>query len=151
MKKLPSRHEEAKESPGYLLWQVSNVWQRHIRAALKPFDLTHVQFVVLAVTTKLGEDHDAVNQADVARAAAIDKMMTSQVVRALVEKGLLERSPFPNDSRSFRLETTDRGLTLISKAIEAVEHADDLFFARLGEEQADFKQALGKLATPEVL
>src|SRR4051794_3311958 len=36
------------ESPGFLLWQVTNRWQQAQRATLKAHDLTHVQFVLLA-------------------------------------------------------------------------------------------------------
>src|SRR3546814_15453085 len=35
-------------SPGFLLWQVTNQWQRRLRATLEPLGLTHVQFVLLA-------------------------------------------------------------------------------------------------------
>ena len=35
-------------SSGLLLLQVTNLWQREIKKILKPFDLTHPQFMVLA-------------------------------------------------------------------------------------------------------
>jgi hypothetical protein len=35
-------------SPGFLLWRVGLAWQRLMTATLKPLDLTHVQFVLLA-------------------------------------------------------------------------------------------------------
>ena len=44
------------ESTGLLLWQVTNGWQAAQRAALKPFGLTHVQFVLLAALTWLGDE-----------------------------------------------------------------------------------------------
>ena len=44
---------DADDSPGFLLWQVTNKWQAAQRAALKPFGLTHVQFVLLASLTWL--------------------------------------------------------------------------------------------------
>ena len=45
-----SRYAGPSESPGFALWRVSNAWQRAIRAALAPYDLTHAQFVLLAAT-----------------------------------------------------------------------------------------------------
>lgn len=39
------------DSPGLLLWQLTNTWQADQWAALKPFDLTHVPFVLLATLT----------------------------------------------------------------------------------------------------
>jgi hypothetical protein len=42
--------QKAEDSSGFLLWQVTNLWQREIKKALSPFDLTHSQFVILANT-----------------------------------------------------------------------------------------------------
>jgi len=33
--------EKAEESSGFLLWQVTNLWQREIKKALDEFGLTH--------------------------------------------------------------------------------------------------------------
>ena len=51
--RLATGTPSADESPGLLLWQVTNRWQAAQRAALKPFELTHVQFVLLASLTWL--------------------------------------------------------------------------------------------------
>jgi hypothetical protein len=45
---LRSEFTDAELSPGLLLWRVTNAWQAAQRAALRPFDLMHVQFVLLA-------------------------------------------------------------------------------------------------------
>jgi hypothetical protein len=50
---------EPGDNPGFLLWRVSLRWQRLMTATLRPFGLTHVQFVLLAslwwLTEKAGE------------------------------------------------------------------------------------------------
>jgi len=53
---LDTRFGAASESTGLLLWQVGNRWQAEQRSTLKPFGLTHVQFVLLAALTWLGVD-----------------------------------------------------------------------------------------------
>ena len=50
---LHSAHRDPGASPGLMLWRVTNAWQRTVRAALAPFGLTHVQFVLLAVLTAM--------------------------------------------------------------------------------------------------
>ena len=50
-KPLPTVHSGPSYSPGFLLWRISNNWQRDQRAALQPLGLTHTQFVMLAVVT----------------------------------------------------------------------------------------------------
>ena len=38
---------ELEESPGFLLWRTALRWQRLVTSALRRFNLTHVQFVLL--------------------------------------------------------------------------------------------------------
>ena len=113
------------DSPGFLLWRVTRRWQRELTAALKPLDLTHVQFVLLASTWWL----DQPTQRELADQAGTDPMMTSQVVRTLEKRGLVERRPDPDDARARRLSVTRRGRTLAQRAIKVVEEADRAFFA----------------------
>ncbi|MGB0427662.1 MAG: MarR family transcriptional regulator, partial [Flavobacteriales bacterium] len=42
------KFNNADDSTGFLLWKVTNLWQREIRKTLKKENLTHTQFVVLA-------------------------------------------------------------------------------------------------------
>jgi DNA-binding MarR family transcriptional regulator len=120
-------------SPGFLLWRATLRWQREIVAALKPYDLTHVQFVLLVSTWWLGEHGDgAPSQAQVAAHAAADVMMTSSVLRALERRGLITRSPDPADARVKRLAVTDAGRRLALETVAVVEAADAAFFAPAG-------------------
>ena len=48
MKKSDFIFEKPEESTGFLLWQVTNLWQREIKKALEKYGLTHSQFVLLA-------------------------------------------------------------------------------------------------------
>ncbi|MBU3062047.1 MarR family transcriptional regulator [Nocardia sp. NEAU-G5] len=145
--KLHSEFENADESPGLLLWQVTNRWQAAQRAALAPFDLTHVQFVLLAALTWLTgrSGGEPVTQRDIAAQAATDPMMTSQVLRALEQKGLLERRDHPTDRRARSLAPTESGAALVNRAIHAVEECDREFFAPLGDHTGALTAALRRL------
>ncbi|MEV5704448.1 MarR family winged helix-turn-helix transcriptional regulator [Actinoallomurus sp. NPDC052274] len=135
------------ESPGFLLWQVTLRWQREMTAALAPLDLTHVQFVLLATTWWLNAQGEEPNQLTVARRAATDIKMTSQVVRKLEDKGLVERRVDPADTRARRLRVTERGAEVARAAVEAVEAADAEFFRR-APDPAALLRALRPLAAP---
>ena len=117
-------------SPGFLLWHLTLAWQRAVAAALAPLGLTHVQFVLLACTWWLEERGLTPNQQEVARQAGTDVKMTSQVVRRLETKGLLERTVDQTDTRARRLRPTREGVTLAKRAIKAVEEVDARFFGR---------------------
>jgi DNA-binding MarR family transcriptional regulator len=128
---LATGYESADESPGLLLWQVTNRWQAAQRAALKPFDLTHVQFVLLAALTYL-QDSGPVTQKTLAGMAATDPMMTSQVLRTLEGRDLVHRPAHPTDRRARAVAVTEAGRDLANRAVVAVEACDAAFFAGLG-------------------
>jgi DNA-binding MarR family transcriptional regulator len=126
-----SRHADAWESPGFLLWHATLRWQRMMAEALEPLGLTHVQFVLLASTWWLCEHDGPPRQRDLADHAGTDPMMTSQVVRTLESKGLLVREADPDDGRAWRLRPTKAGSTLARRAVAAVEDADTAYFAQV--------------------
>lgn len=118
-------------SPGFLLWRVTLRWQREVTAALKPLDLTHVQFVLLATCWWQNRQGERPSQAALAEFAGVDVKMASQVIRTLEAKRLLQREPDPADSRARRLRTTAAGSRLAPRAIRAVEAVDDRVFGVL--------------------
>ena len=143
-RRLATAFASAEESTGLLLWQVTNRWQAAQRAALNPHGLTHVQFVLLASLTWLAAG-GPVSQRQLADHAATDPMMTSQVLRALEQRGLVERLPHPSDGRALALAVTSHGRALANQAKVAVEACDAAFFAALGKDAAAFTFALGRL------
>ena len=115
-------------SPGFWLWHATLRWQREITAVLAPLGLTHVQFVLLSCAWWMNDHGLVPNQLQLARQAGTDVKMTSQVVRKLEAKGLLERETDPDDTRARRLHITAEGTALALEAIEHVERADAAFF-----------------------
>jgi DNA-binding MarR family transcriptional regulator len=132
-------------SPGFLLWHLTLAWQRAIAAVLEPLGLTHVQFVLLACAWWLGRQGQVPNQLQLARQAGTDVKMTSQVVRRLEAKGLLDRQVDPGDTRARRLRLTAAGDRLARRAIAAVEQADAEFF---GTDAAEVTALLQRLLGP---
>lgn len=140
-----STFESADASPGLLLWRVTLAWQRAMRAALTPHELTHVQFVLLASTWWLCDHGGPPSQQRLADHAGTDPMMTSQVVRKLADRGLLVRRPDPADSRARLLEVTVEGRRLLAGALSDVEAADAAYFGTLGDRGEAFLAGLRAL------
>ncbi|MEU4215203.1 MarR family transcriptional regulator [Actinoplanes sp. NPDC026623] len=141
---LATAHSGADDSPGLLLWQVTNRWQAAQRATLKPFDLTHVQFVLLATLTYL-QASGPVTQKALAGMAATDPMMTSQVLRTLEGRDLVHRPAHPADRRARAVAVTEAGRDLANRAVVAVEACDAAFFAALGDDLPAFTAGLRAL------
>ena len=137
--------DELRENPGYQLWLVTNAWQRAIRRALHPLDLTHVQFAVLASVERLQAMETVVTQSDICRTGFIDPNMASDVVKALKSRGLLARLPHPTDRRAHRLELTLKGVRTMEGARAAMVPVKSAFFAPLGEDAKRLATILEKL------
>ena len=141
---FPSRLAGPQDSPGFLLWKVSNAWQRRQRAALKPLGLTHAQFVLLAAASWFGAS-ETLTQARLSEVSGVDVMTTSQIVRTLETAGLMRRNPHPTDPRARALAVTAAGRAKLKKAIVAVEDTDEAFFAAVPD-RAGLLRALTALS-----
>ena len=118
-----------------------------MRATLRPFDLTHVQYVLLASLTWL-QSEEPVTQQALAQHVRTDPMMTSQVLRALEGKGLVERRAHPDDGRARSLHVTRQGGELANRATAAVEKADRAWFAPIDHDLSAFTRDLQTLSRP---
>lgn len=134
--------EKADDSSGFLLWQVTSLWQREIKKALEVYDITHSQFVLLASTHWLTLQGKEVTQVLLSAHSKIDPMTTSTVLRTLQSKDLLTRREHLTDTRAKTVALTDKGKELVMKAVVTVEAFDRQFFSVLGAETEDFNQKL---------
>jgi DNA-binding MarR family transcriptional regulator len=122
--------KKPEDSPGFLLWQLTNQWQRRQRQALSKLGLTHSQFVVLAGILWLESLSDTtVTQKLVSDLTKIDKMSMSDLVAALLQKKMLQRMIHAKDRRAYSLALTNRGRKTVLKSIPIVEGIDAKFFS----------------------
>jgi len=129
------------ESSGFLLWKVTNLWQREIRKTLKKHNLTHTQFVILASTVWLSKENNNLTQVEIANYIEIDKMLTSNVLRTLEKNKLIKRAEHKTDTRAKIIKPTEKGIELLKKAVNKVEEFDELFFSKL-EQKENFNSEL---------
>lgn len=133
------------DSPGYLLGQLTMLWQRKQKKVLDPLNLTQTQFVLLAALGWLSKISDAVTQIDIANQSNTDRMMVSKVLRTLEEKKFISRQEHQTDTRAKVITLTHEGAKILQKALTAVENTDSEFFSVLGERLPSFNQYMAKL------
>ena len=133
---------EAEDSSGFLLWQVTTLWQRGIKKALDEIDITHPQFVLLASLLWLTGQKKNVTQIDLSQHSQIDPMTTSTVIRTLQKKGLVERREHETDTRAKVVLLTASGLKMTRKAVKIIENFDTAFFKSLGDKASAFNSGL---------
>ncbi|KOS05800.1 MarR family transcriptional regulator [Flavobacterium akiainvivens] len=135
IKKIEFQFKSPEESPGYLLGQLTLLWQRKQKKVLDPLNLTQTQFVLLAALGWLYRENDNVTQVDIANQGNADRMMVSKVLRTLEEKKFISRHEHKTDTRAKVIKLTDEGAKVLQEALVAIENADVEFFSILGTDK----------------
>ena len=135
------------KSIGLLFWQTSMLWKRDINKILVSFDITHTQYVILAVIFHLDKSGEKTTQKNISNISMIDTMTISKTVRLMQTKKLIERTEDPQDSRAKLVKITIKGIDILEKATPAVEGIDKNFFMLSNEELENFINLMTKLKT----
>lgn len=130
----PFKHESADDSPGFLLYKITVLWQQKLGAIFASFGIYQTQYAILASLKYFEEKGEASTQSHLVEHARIDKMTLSKAVRALEDAGYVSRSDSKKDARAVSVKLTARGRKLVSSAIRAIEQADEEFFGCLNQE-----------------
>jgi DNA-binding MarR family transcriptional regulator len=128
----PFRHPKADDSPGFLLWKLTTLWQQRLAEVLDGYGITQTQYAILASLRWFEEQAEPPTQAHLAEHTHIDKMTLSKALRRLETARLVKRTPSREDSRAVQVGFTAKGRKLIQQAVRDIEEADAQFFGRLG-------------------
>ncbi|SHF44945.1 MarR family winged helix-turn-helix transcriptional regulator [Dysgonomonas macrotermitis] len=132
---INKKADKPDEQLGYLLTQVTFLKQRIVNAALRELDITYIQFIILAGTMELGSEDTMVTQQMISDERRLDKAMVSNVVKSLVEKGLMVRDIHPTDKRAYILSLTEKGIEKALKGKEKALMVDETFFSAIDKEK----------------
>ena len=145
--KSPFIIEDLKDDTGFLMLQVSNLWNnRHDKALKKNHGLSHMQYAVLASVCWLVYHSDRqVTQSLLSQHTRINPMTISQIFKVLEAKGFILRTKHPTDIRAKIVCLTDAGNELMHKAFQTIWDVDAKFFRLLGKNTSRFNSYLYEL------
>jgi MarR family transcriptional regulator for hemolysin len=144
----PFRHPEADDSPGFLLWKITAVWQQALSAALGGLGITQTQYAILASLRWFEERQEPATQSHLAEHARLEKMTLSKAIRRLEETRFVKRDRSTSDGRATEVRLTAKGRNIADAAIVAIEDADDRFFASLSaRDLAAYRALMRRLVT----
>jgi MarR family transcriptional regulator, organic hydroperoxide resistance regulator len=99
-------------------------WRRTVDAKLGTLGLTHTQLLVLlALAAHVEQAGDAVSQRAVAGRAGLDPVTTSQLLRKMEDRGLVDRGVDGTDCRVWRVLVTPRGERMLRAALRLLAPA----------------------------
>ena len=141
--------ENLENDTGFLLLQVSNLWNNsHDKALKKHHGLSHMQYAILASVSwfaKYGKGH--VTQSILSQHTKINPMTVSQIFKVLEAKGYIIRTKHPTDVRAKIVSLTEEGSALMDKAFLTIWDLDLKFFKALGKNNKRFNKQLFDLLT----
>lgn len=123
--------DKPEDSLGLLLWQTTVTWQRLINNSLNAYDMSHSQFVIMAILKWFEENNHTPTQIQIARLSKLDKMTVSKTVRKMVGLGYLKRQENEKDPRAKSIFLTEKGHKIIKILAPMVERIDKGFFSKL--------------------
>jgi DNA-binding MarR family transcriptional regulator len=141
-----SANNEADDSPGFLLWKITVLWQQTLAGVLADFGITQTQYAILASLRWFEERHQPASQTHLTEHAKLEKMTLSKAIRRLEDDGLVKRAQSLSDGRATQVRFTAKGRKITEAAIVAIEEADEAFFAALSPaELARYKTLVVRL------
>ena len=118
---------------------------RSLAATFAEFGLNGGEFDVLATLRRSGEPY-SLTPTELFRSMMLSSAAMTNRIDRLEGRGLVERSPDPNDRRGVRITLTGEGLELVNRAVEAhVEGERRLLGSLSGEEREELAGLLRKL------
>jgi len=132
--------ENLEEDCGFLMLQVSSMWEEcHDKALKKYHGISHMQYAVLAGVYWLTlHSKKQVTQAILAQHSRINPMTISQMFPVLEAKGYICRTRHLTDVRAKAVDITLAGKKMMQKAIKTIDEVDTKFFRVLGDDRARF-------------
>jgi len=132
---------------GFLMLQVSNLWaDNHDKVLKKYYDLSHMQFAVLASVYWLALNYGKqITQTILSQHTKISPMTISQILKVLEAKGYVYRTTILTNVRAKAVDLTPKGKELMDKAMKTIYDVDAKFFQILGKNTKYFNHYMYEL------
>jgi DNA-binding MarR family transcriptional regulator len=130
---------------GYLLKHAQLRLSELTASAMEPYGINGRQCAVLAAI----DDRVPQSQQEVARRLGVDRTTMVSLIDELEEKGLVQRSPAPDDRRKNVVALTDVGHDTLRSATKATAEAERVFLAGVSDtDRATFRRILRTIVLP---
>lgn len=117
---------------GFVMWRVMHRYVREVDQVLKPIDLTHLQFTMLTLVAWIARTGKTANQSELARFGDIHPMQVSNVLKALEQKRMVERTPAPGNALAKQVTITSVGIAAVRSALPLVIEVQERLFGNEG-------------------
>lgn len=96
---------------GSMFHDIAHLIRLKMDEMLKPYDLTRLKWLAIGILSQ----NEGLTQTGLAEQLELKTAATGKLVDRLVERGLVERRPNPDDRRAYRLFATEKSLLLLTE------------------------------------
>lgn len=131
--KIPNHSElDPRRYTGFTLWRKANDWERTLNQALKPFDITQSEILILISCAFLLQELGEITQVDIVEFIGVMPMSVSKTLKRLESNSLITRTTGV-DTRSKSVTVTKQGMDILVKTAKIILEMNDSFFPEKGK------------------
>lgn len=139
---LPIDTPNPENFAGFLIWQLSNKWEKYVNQKLKKFNINQGECFHLISILQLCKKLDEVTQVDIAQVTGGSIMNTSKILKSLEKKQWITRQT-ASDSRAKKVTITEAGIAISIDVAKVLGEANQSFYSM--NHSQDFIATLQKI------
>jgi MarR family transcriptional regulator, organic hydroperoxide resistance regulator len=112
---------------GFKLWRKANEWEKTVNNALKQFDVSYSELLMLISLTYLSSTQDEVTQIDLVNYSGVTPMSVSKTLVRLEKNQFISRSQ-AIDTRAKSIVLSKLGTKLLINTAPIMKETNDQFF-----------------------
>ncbi|MBD2255950.1 MarR family transcriptional regulator [Pseudanabaena sp. FACHB-2040] len=128
LESLPIDAPNPEDFAGFLIWQLSNKWEKYVNQKLKEFDINQGECFHLISILQLSKKLSEVTQVDIAHATGGSIMNTSKILKSLEKKQWITRRT-ASDSRAKKVTVTEAGIAVSIDVAKVLGTANQDFYS----------------------
>ncbi|MEM6435573.1 MAG: MarR family transcriptional regulator [Cyanobacteria bacterium P01_D01_bin.115] len=125
---IPANAPSPEDFAGFLIWQLSNKWEKYVNQKLKEFNINQGESFHLISILQLSRKLSEVTQVDIANATGGSIMNTSKILKGLEKKQWIARQT-ASDSRAKKVSVTEAGMAISVEIASVLAAADAAFYS----------------------
>jgi DNA-binding MarR family transcriptional regulator len=125
---LPPNAPDPEQFAGFLIWQLSNKWEKFVNQKLKAFNTNQGECFHLIAILQLSPKLSEVTQVDIANVTGGSIMNTSKILKSLEQKQWITRER-ASDPRAKKIAVTAAGFLISVEMANVLQAANAQFYS----------------------
>lgn len=127
--------DEKKKLCRSMFFCFSDCW-RGLMSGIRNFELKPAELALLSILAYCDEGSQGLKASQISRKMQVTQPTVTPIIHNLQKKGMVVRTPDPDDRRAVKVCITDKGNQTLKKCAANFEQKFDAFITEIGKERA---------------